>query len=211
MRSNKKLLRNGKLYLVLDTQVNSYDELLEILAKALPAGVDIVQLRDKFGRVRETLKFCQAAERIIKNKIPFIVNDRVDIAMTAWSCGVHLGQDDIPLKEARKLMGEEAIIGVSCQTWEHARRAEQEGADYIGFGSVFQTQTKPERSPMDLKMLSRAVKDIRIPVFAIGGINQMNIPQLRKLGVKRVAVCRDICEAGDVARKVRDIKSLLVK
>jgi thiamine-phosphate diphosphorylase len=107
------------------------------------------------------------------------------------------------------LMGEEAIIGVSCQNWDQARRAEQEGADYVGFGSVFSTQTKPERSPMDLKTLPRVFKDIRIPVFAIGGINQMNIPQLQKLGVKRVAICRDICESGDVSKKVKDIKSLL--
>ncbi len=211
MRSSKKQLKNAKLYLILDSRVNDYDTLLEILAKAMAAGVDMVQLRDKFGRAREVLKFCQSAERIIKGRLPFIINDRVDLAMTAWSCGVHLGQDDIPIKAARKLMGEEAIIGISCQSWEHARRAEQEGADYVGFGSVFHTQTKPERSPTDLKVLARVFKDIRIPVFAIGGINQMNIPQLLKMGVKRVAVCRDICEAGDVATKVRDIKKLLVK
>jgi thiamine-phosphate pyrophosphorylase len=210
MRSSKKSLRDAKLYLILDTQVNDYDTLLDIVTKAVPAGVDVIQLRDKFGRVRETLKFCQAAERIIKGRVPFLVNDRVDLAMIAWSCGVHLGQDDIPLKEARKMMKPDSIIGVSCQTWEHARRAEQEGADYIGFGSVFATQTKPERLPMDLKLLSRVVKDIKIPVFAIGGITQMSIPQLRKLGVKRVAVCRDICESRDAAQKVRDIKKLLV-
>jgi thiamine-phosphate pyrophosphorylase len=183
--------------------------MLDILTKAIPAGVDMVQLRDKFGLAKDVLKFCRAAERVIKNKIPFIVNDRVDLAMVAWSCGVHLGQDDIPLKDARKLMGEEAIIGISCQTWDHARRAQQEGADYIGFGSVFETKTKPERSPMDLDLLARVVKDIKIPVFAIGGINQMNMAQLRKLGVKRVAVCRDICEAKDVKRAVESIKSHL--
>jgi len=209
MRSKKKALQAAKLYLILDSRVNDYDTLLEILTKSVAAGVDMVQLRDKYGLAKDVLKFCQSAERVIKNKIPFIVNDRPDIAMAAWSCGVHLGQDDIPIKAARKMMGEEAIIGISCQNWDQARRAEQEGADYIGFGSVFATQTKPERSPMDLKTLPRVFKDIRIPVFAIGGICQMNIPQLQKLGVKRVAVCRDICESSDVAKKVKDIKSLL--
>jgi thiamine-phosphate pyrophosphorylase len=209
MRSSKKQLKAAKLYLILDSRVSNYDTMLEILTKAVASGVDIVQLRDKFGRARDVLKFCQAAERILKGRTPLIINDRVDLAMVAWSCGVHLGQDDIPIREARKLMGEEAIIGISCQTWEQARRAEQEGADYVGLGSVFRTETKPERDAMDLKILTKVVKDIRIPVFAIGGITQMNIPQLRKLGAKRFAVCRDVCEARDVAAKVVAIKSLL--
>ena len=121
-----------------------------------------------------------------------IVNDRVDLAVLGGAAGVHLGQEDIPLKAARRMMGNQAIIGVSCQTLTHARQAEREGADYIGFGSVFKTQTKPDRSPMDLKLLQRVMREIRIPVFAIGGITCENVGRLREVGVERGAGWRDV-------------------
>ena len=114
-----------------------YDKLLEILKKAVRFyGVDIVQLRDKKGQLRETLKFAKNAVKYIKGKIPFIVNDRIDIALASEADGVHLGQDDLPIKEARKMAGKSLIIGSSCQNLLQALKAEKEGADYIGFGSV---------------------------------------------------------------------------
>ena len=211
MLSKRKWLRGAKLYLILDTQVNSYVELLDILKKSVGAGIDIVQLRDKHGAARDILEFCAKAKKIINGRIPFVVNDRVDLAMIAGVSGVHLGQKDIPLKVARTMMGDQAMIGVSCQTFEDARRAEREGADYIGFGSVFKTQTKPERPPMDVKLLAKVMSRIKIPVFAIGGIGCEHIGSLRRLGVKRVAICRDICQAADAADTVREIKKSLLE
>ena len=210
MRSKKQWLRGAKLYLILDAQVNSHAELLDILKKSVRSGMGIVQLRDKCGCAKDILEFSRKAKKIIGGKIPLIINDRVDLAMIAQVPGVHLGQEDVLLKIARRMMGEKAIIGVSCQTLEHARRAQREGADYIGFGSIFKTQTKPGRMPMDLKILQKVIREIKIPVFAIGGIGRENIGLLRALGVSRVAVCRDVCQASDVARVVRDIKNLLI-
>ena len=203
-------MREAKLYLILDAQVNSYGQLLDILKRSIRCGVYVVQLRDKAGSAREIFKFSEKALKIVGDKVPFMINDRVDLAIMAGAAGVHLGQEDIPIAFARKMLGKKRIIGASCQTLEHARSAQREGADYIGFGSVFKTQTKPGRLPMDLKVLKSVMRGITIPVFAIGGIDRSNIGRLRSLGVTRVAVCRDICCASDISQTVRDIKDLLI-
>ena len=152
MRSNKKLLAAAKVYLILDAEVLNYDALLQVLKDSVRGSIDIVQLRDKFGSAKDILDFCHKALKITKHKIPFIVNDRADIAILSDADGLHVGQEDLDLLEARKLMGKRKIIGVSCQNLQHARQAEREGADYLGFGSIFHTKTKPGRQPMDLKV-----------------------------------------------------------
>ena len=205
MLLKKGLLRRAKLYLILDRQVNDYDRLLEI-ARQSAFGVDMIQLRDKKGCARDILNFSRKILEMLRGRLPFIVNDRVDLAVAAGADGVHLGQEDLPLKEARRMMGSRAIMGVSCQNYEQARRAERDGADYIGFGSVFSTLTKPGRSPMNLQLLRKAARDIRIPVFAIGGITPAHISNLRVLGVERFAVCRAICKARNIEEAVREFQ-----
>ena len=209
MPLNKKLLNSAKLYLILDAQVVGYDRLFLILKAAVRGGVDIVQLRDKNGNVKDILSFCRKALKVTAGKALFIVNDRVDLALLSKADGVHLGQDDIACVEARRLMGPKAIIGVSCQTLAQARKAQKDGADYIGFGSVFKTKTKPGRQPMDLKILSRVIKEIKVPVFPIGGISRSNIETLTGIGVSRAAVCRDILLAKDVGGCVGELKKIL--
>ena len=172
-------LNNAKLYLILDREVNTYKQLFDIAKKAIPAGVDIIQLRDKRGSAEEILSFSKRILNIIKGQIPYIINDRVDLAMISCSSGVHLGQEDIPFLAARKLIGKKALIGVSCQTLAHAQKAQKDGADYIGFGSVFKTMTKPDRQPLNLEILKQVFKEIKIPVFAIGGINLKNVDQIK--------------------------------
>jgi thiamine-phosphate pyrophosphorylase len=198
MRLKEKLLRDARLYLILDAQVNSYRELFKIVKTAVHGGAHVVQLRDKLGNTRQIFEFSKKIAAYLRGRIPFIVNDRVDVAIAARAAGVHLGQEDLPLPEARRLMGQKAIIGVSCQSYAQAKEARRQGADYIGFGSVFKTLTKPQREPMDLQLLQRVARDIDIPVFAIGGIDAGNIGRLRKMGVERFAVCRAVCRARDV-------------
>lgn len=210
MRSKKVLLENSRIYLVLDREVCGYQKLFSIAREAIKAEISIIQLRDKKGSPKEILEFFKRLVRLTKkNKTLFILNDRVDLAFAAGAWGVHLGQEDLSLVEARKILGSRALIGISCQTLEQALKAEEEGADYIGFGSVFKTLTKPKRDPMNLGLLQDVVKKIQIPVFAIGGINLSNIAQLRQMGVKRVAVCRAICEARDVRKTVEEFKERL--
>ena len=209
MSSKESLLQKSSLYLILDTEVADYAKLLTIAQEAVDNGIDIVQLRDKKGSVKDILKFSKDILKILKGKLPYIVNDRVDLAIAALAQGVHLGQEDLDIGVARKMIGKKAIIGASCQTLEAAYKAENEGADYIGFGSVFKTFTKPGRSLMDLDILKEVINKIRIPVFAIGGIHQGNIENLIHMGVRRVAVCRAILQAADVGATTRSMVDLL--
>ncbi|MBF0388148.1 MAG: thiamine phosphate synthase [Candidatus Omnitrophica bacterium] len=205
MVSKKKLLQGCRLYLILDASVCNYDRLFGILKSAVLSGVDIVQLRDKVGSAKDIGWFCQKALSLLKGRIPFIVNDRVDIALLSGACGVHLGQDDISPVAARRILGPRAIIGVSCQNMAHLRRAYREGADYVGFGSVFQTLTKPGREPMPPGLLVKSAfyaDQKKLPLFAIGGITRDNLAEVKSRGVRRVAVCRDILLAEDIRRTV---------
>ena len=209
MSSKEVSLKNSRLYLILDTEVADYSRLLALAQKAAWGGVDIVQLRDKNGSAKDILRFSKSLLRILKGKIPYIMNDRVDLALAAKAQGVHLGQDDLDIGCARKLMGKKAIIGASCQTLQAARKAEAQGADYIGFGSVFKTFTKPNRAPMDLDVLQEVVSKIKIPVFPIGGINRENIRDLLHRGVRRAAVCRVILQSQNAGLAARTLADLL--
>ncbi|MBF0593796.1 MAG: thiamine phosphate synthase [Candidatus Omnitrophica bacterium] len=212
MVSKKELLSGCKLYLILDAGVCPYDRLLEVLKEAALSGVDIVQLRDKVGSAKDMLDFSRKAITWLRGRIPFIVNDRIDVAKISGASGVHLGQDDLPLGEARKILGPQAIIGTSCQNLVHLRQAFDDRADYVGFGSVYKTQTKPERAPMDLDMLVKAAHyaDVKeFPLFAIGGITRDNLEQVTIKGIRRIAVCREILLAKDVPYSVGEIRRLL--
>ena len=211
MRSNKKSLAHAKLYLILDAQVLDYDALLQVLKDSVRGGIDIVQLRDKNGSAKDILSFCEKALKITKRKVPFIVNDRADLGILSGADGLHVGQEDLDYLQARKLMGKGRIIGVSCQTLQQAVTAEAVGADYIGFGSVFESKTKPGRQAMELDLLQKVIIRIKIPVFPIGGISRGNVGQLMPLGVKRVAVCRDILLAKDVVGAVREFRDCFVE
>ncbi len=209
MPSKLKRLNAAKTYIILDTQVLPYAKLLSVLKSMVHAGVGLVQLRDKNGTARDMLSFCQAAQKITGEKTLFIVNDRIDVALLAKSDGVHLGQEDIPMKQALMLTKGKMLVGISCQNLLHARRAQAEGADYIGFGSIFKTKTKPDRLPMNLNLLQKVHKQIKIPIFPIGGINRENIKSLLSYGVKRAAVCREALEAKQPGKVIKDLHNIL--
>ena len=125
-------------------------------------------------------------------KTLFVVNDHIDVALTANADGVHLGQDDLPIGEARKITPEGFIIGISTHSLEQALLAEKEGADYIGCGPVFSTPTKEDYIPIGLDTVKNVIGSVKIPVVAIGGLNSQNIPTLRKMGVKNFAMVREL-------------------
>ena len=206
MHWKKKSLNDYKLYLILDTEVNDYDHLLKVAQQSVSWGVDMIQLRDKKGRPQDILRFSRSLLGALQDRVPFIMNDRVDLAVAAGASGVHLGQDDVPIAHARKMMGPKAIIGCSCQSREQAEIAQDQGTDYIGFGSVFKTKTKPDREPLDLNLLLEVITHLKIPVFAIGGINPENIDKLYQRGINRVAVCRAICEAADPKEAIQQLR-----
>jgi len=209
MTSILQQLNDAKLYLVLDASVAEYPKLFDIMCEAVEHGVDIVQLRDKDGDDQDIVGFAQRAVQSISSRAVFILNDRLDLALASGSHGVHLGQDDLPIEEARRLAGKEFIIGTSCQTLDQIDQAQQQGADYIGFGSVFKTPTKPDREPMDLNILKEVAVQSDLPVFAIGGIGSNNIQRVLDCGISRVALTRAICQAKDVAAICQQLKKAI--
>ncbi|MDD5561290.1 MAG: thiamine phosphate synthase [Candidatus Omnitrophica bacterium] len=191
MRSRKTLLEKSLLYLILDKGD----------LPGLPFdGVGVIQLRDKVSDKSQVLNSAfKLAKRLRKTKTLFIINDYIDIAILSGSDGVHLGQHDLPLKYARRLLGKDKIIGISCHNLEQAMKAQQEGADYIGIGPIYPTATKPEYRAIGLEMLRQLKGRIKIPYFAIGSINEVNIKEIIDAGARRVAICRAILKSGDPA------------
>ena len=190
----KLILENKKLYLVTNSdKFNTEDEFLDAVASALEGGVDIVQLREKNMSANKIIEIGKKIKLLCAeyNAI-FIVNDRVDIAYVLGADGVHLGQDDMDIFSARKILGNNKIIGISTHAPEQALKAVNEGADYIGMGPVFSTPTKLGRDAVGLDYVKWVSENITIPAFAIGGINLENVKEVVACGAKRIAVVRAI-------------------
>lgn len=190
---------NFRLYVITGEQFHPNRPLLEVMREALEGGADFIQLRDKTSTKREILEKARMLRELTKRyNVPFIVNDHVDIALAVDADGVHLGQDDLPLKEARKMIGDK-IIGISTHSIEQARKAEEEGADYIGVGPIFPTQTKEDVvEPVTLSYLREVVKEISIPFVPIGGIKLHNVDEVLDAGARSVCVVSEVVGSSDV-------------
>jgi thiamine-phosphate pyrophosphorylase len=186
------------LYLVTDRDLIGNKDFAGTVEEAIKGGVTLVQIREKN---LSTLEFFQLAlgirEITKKHSVPFIVNDRVDIALAVDADGVHIGQEDIPLTVARKLLGPTKIIGVSVSTLKQALAAQHEGADYLGIGAVFPTTTKNDADHVSLKDLQEIKSEVTVPVVAIGGINKNNIHNVMATGVDGAAVVSAIIACSD--------------
>ena len=182
---------------------------VELALILLDAGAQVMQLRlkDACGRdflkaAREIAALCQARGAML------LVNDRIDIAMLSGAAGVHLGQTDIPLRAARKLIGPDRIIGISTASVEQARAAEGAGADYIGFGPMYPGGAKQIVTGQGLAMLREVRATVGIPIVAIGGITEESVPELLAAGADGVAIISDVVYARDIPAKVKRLLSL---
>jgi thiamine-phosphate pyrophosphorylase len=175
----------------------------------LKSGIEWLQLRVKAMPPRNFLDLaCAARRRTRSSSCKLIVNDRVDIALACAADGVHLGQEDLPLQAARKLMGDR-IIGISTHDVEQAKAAEASGADYIGFGPMFGTATKATGySARGLEMLRRVREAVRIPIVAIGGITEGNVNEVWHAGADSAAIISDLLGSDDIADKIKRILAL---
>jgi thiamine-phosphate pyrophosphorylase len=185
----------GRFHVLTDTQLQdrfSHQELVEL---AITGGADTIQFRQKRGNTREMILAAREMQALCRKAgVPFIVNDRLDVAMAAQADGVHLGQDDFPIPLAREILGEEVIIGGSAGTLEEARKCLREGADYIGFGPVFPTTSKDDAGPASgLALLEQVVREIPLPIIAIGGIGLHNARQVMEAGAYGIAVISAVC------------------
>ena len=199
------------LYVVTDEKLKKGLTHQQIAKKALAGGADVIQLRDKAMTGRELfITACKIREITRNAGTLFIVNDRIDIAIASGADGVHLGQDDLPLCEARQMAPENFIIGVSVGSVAEAVNAEADGADYVAVSPVFGTGTKPDAGPGHGTALITAIKqNISIPVIGIGGIQKENIREVLVAGADGVAVISAIINSDDIAKTAQEFKSLI--
>ncbi len=202
----RKILQDCSLYLVTTNRKN----LKEIVLQSLKAGVKIVQYREKFLNDNEKVNQAKDLSSLCKkyNSL-FIVNDRIDIALAVEADGIHLGQEDIPTKIARKLLGSEKIIGRSTHCLENISNAEEEGCDYIGIGPIFPSETKKKLNPIGIDYLRKGLNKTLLPAFAIGGINSSNLNKLNKINNLRIAVSDAIINSNDPFAKTKELFNFL--
>lgn len=203
------------LYGVTDRKWLHGRKLVDDVEKSLKGGVTILQLREKHLDNEEFLKEALEIKKICeKYKVPFIVNDNVEIAIKSNAHGIHVGQKDMVAKDVRKLIGENKILGVSAQTVEQALLAEKMGADYLGVGAIFSTDSKSDAESVDISTLKEICERVKIPVVAIGGIGKENVSLLENSGIVGVAVISAIYGENNIevaTTQLKDIAKKVVK
>lgn len=196
------------LYLVTD---NSDDEekFLKTIEEGIKGGVSVVQIREKTA---DTLDFYNLALKVkeitTKYNVPLIINDRVDVALAIDADGVHVGQTDMPCDVTRKLIGEDKILGISAATIQEAEKAEKDGADYLGTGAVFPTQTKDDASSVTKEELKEIVESVDIPVVAIGGITLENAHELNDTGIAGLSVVSAIMSSDNPKKSSEELLNI---
>jgi thiamine-phosphate pyrophosphorylase len=201
-----------RLYVITDETVSRGRSHLQVAEEAILGGADVLQLRDKevsSGRLYRVALQLRILTR--DAKIPFIVNDRLDIALAVDADGVHVGQADLPASVVREIMGPGKILGVSVGTVEEAILAEKDGADYLGVGPVFEARgTKPDAGePRGVDRIARIRRHCSIPIVAIGGIDAENAREVREAGANAAAVISAIVAADDIVQAARRLKGIL--
>ena len=198
---NREALR---LYLVTNRYQDSVESFLEKVETACRSGVTIVQLREKNLTTNQYYQLAKQVKEITDAyQVPLIIDDRLDVCLAVDAAGLHIGDDELPVSVARKVLGPEKILGVTAKTVKRALEAEEGGADYLGTGAIFPTTTK-ENAPITLiSTLKTICQTVAIPVVAIGGLTSENIEQLIGTGIAGVAVVRDLMQAEDIEAKTQ--------
>lgn len=202
------------LYAVTDRTWLKGRSLTDVVEETIKAGVTFLQLREKNLDYASFLQLAKEIKSVTdKYKIPYVINDNVEVAMAAGADGVHVGQDDMDPQDVRRIIGPDKILGVSVQTVKQAVLAEESGADYIGVGTVFPTSTKLDAEAVSFETLKKICKAVSIPVVAIGGINKDNAMKLAGSGIDGIAVVSAIFAREDItaaARELREVSSRVV-
>ena len=197
------------LYAVTDSRWKGDRTLLQQIEDALKGGVTLVQLREKELGEEEFLEEAKEAVKLCHSYgVKLIINDNIDVALKSGADGVHVGQSDMPAKEVRKIAGDKLIIGTSAKTVKDARRAQEEGADYLGVGACFGTSTKGDANRIDLGVLNELSEAVDIPIVGIGGISKENMHELKGRGIKGVALVSAVFAAKDIENECRELKNI---
>ena len=199
---------DSSLYFITDSTNYTEEEFLFRVEQALMGGVTLMQLREKDKTTREYIELAQKVHNITrKYNVPLIIDDRVDVALAIDAEGVHVGQSDMPIKTARKLMGENKIIGATTKTVKQAKEAFEQGADYLGVGAIYPTTTKVKTVLTSTDTLRDICNSVPIPVNAIGGLNKDNIDVLHGISIAGICVVSAIMKADDPKKATEELKS----
>lgn len=199
-----------RLYGILDLRYVKRSDVVRVAEQMIAGGVDIIQLRAKAHDAKAITEI--AAElhpRLSRQKIPLVINDHPDVAAAVGAEGVHVGQDDVSIERVRAIAGPQCFVGKSTHSLEQAKRAQAEGADYIGFGPLFATPTKPEYVPIGLEEIAALHAEVTLPIFCIGGIKLENLRRVVLARAQRVVIVSGLLQAADVAEYARSAKALL--
>lgn len=204
-----KFDRNSLLfYAVTDRRYRPDLSIKDQVLKAIEGGVTFVQLREKELSFDTHLSSAKELKALCKSRgVPFVVNDNVEVAKACNADGVHIGQNDMELKNARRILGTDKIIGVSVQTVSQAIAAEKGGADYLGVGAIFPTGSKDDAVLVSIEMLKKIVKSVSIPVVAIGGICDKNITALSKTGIAGICVISALFHTSDIKKSAKALRA----
>jgi thiamine-phosphate pyrophosphorylase len=206
----KPNLTNARLYGILDLGYADAEDFTRIIESMIEGGVDLIQLRGKDRTIGELADLAKTLHKVMaRSSIPLIVNDYAEIAAQVPVEGVHVGQDDDSVARAREKAGRPILVGKSTHSLEQARAAQQEGADYIGFGPIFATPTKPDYQPIGLGDIKQAHAEIQLPIFCIGGIKIDNLAQVIDAGARRVVIVSGLLKAPDITEYARETKKML--
>lgn len=200
------------LYLVTDRNQPAPGTFEKVVEEAIRGGATLVQLREKLG---DTGIFYERARQLKqvtdRYHVPLIIDDRIDIMLAVDADGVHVGQSDMPVSVARKMIGHDKILGVSAGTLEEAVKAEKDGADYLGVGAMFPTATKTDADITSMETLKVILQTVHIPVVVIGGINQKTIPQFKGLDIAGCAVVSAIMASRNPQNSAKELKELITR
>ena len=197
-------MKDLKLYLVTDSDILKGRDFYNCIEEALKGGVTMLQLREKNASGKEFLDKAMKLRNLTKKyNVKFIINDRVDIAMVCDADGIHVGQSDIDAVSVRKLIGEDKIIGVSARSVEEAKKAKEDGANYLGIGAMFSTSTKLDAKDVSFDTLNNIINEVDLPFVLIGGINLDNVCQLKQFNPDGYALVSGILGAQDIKSRVK--------
>lgn len=195
-----------ELYFVTDDQ-QDIETLCLVVKQAIAGGVTMVQIREKHGDVRAFIERARAVKSVMRGSgVPLIINDRVDVALAVDACGVHLGQSDMPVADARRLLGDDKLLGLSVESEEQLLEAQSFAVDYLGVSAIFATPTKTNTvKHWGIEGLTKAVELSKLPLVAIGGINDSNIKSVVDTGVDGIALVSAISAASDPTQASKDL------
>jgi thiamine-phosphate pyrophosphorylase len=205
-----KALTDCRLYSILDLNYVAEHDAERVVAAMIEGGVDVLQLRAKKSPVTRIVDLAAQLHKITSaGGVPLIVNDYAEVANRVPVEGVHVGQDDDSVAIAREKANRKIVVGKSTHSLEQANAAEREGADYIGFGPIFATPTKPDYKPIGTADIKRVHAEVTLPIFCIGGIKIDNLGEVMAAGAKRVAIVSGLLKAPDIAKYARGCKAFL--